>query len=67
MNDVIRIRFRGVFIQCRPGRNGVKGYIAWSSIIPSDDPIKAPDPVYFYFGKTANEAIDKVKKELETK
>ena len=64
MNDIQRIRHNGIYIQCKRTKFG--DYSAWSSKEPSQDAIRAPGDVYFDFGKTPQEAIEKVKGELNS-
>lgn len=62
MNNIRRIRYKGVFIQ---SMMGASQYLAWSSEQPTTDAVRGSGIGYFDFGATEAEAIDKVKAELD--
>jgi hypothetical protein len=63
MNKLRRIQHDGWFIQSQLGQTG--RYIAWASKTRTRSPIDGADPVYFNFGDSEIEAIDKVIDELK--
>jgi hypothetical protein len=66
MGYITRIHYKGIFIQVTEARIKYPGhnYFSWSSEQPTLDTVRCPGEVYFNFGDTAKEAIDKVKEEL---
>jgi hypothetical protein len=66
MNDIRRIRHSELFIQSRKCRNGLSGYLAWSSSQPSEDVLNATGVVHFMFDPTEDGAIAKLKLELDS-
>ena len=64
ISKLSRIRFNNWFIQVRPTQNIENEFIGWTSLQPSDDPMIAKGGVYFDFGTTKNEVIDKLKAEI---
>jgi hypothetical protein len=63
IGKIRRMRFENWFIQSTHTEHG---YLAWASKEPSNNVMKAKDPVYFQTGKTEIEAIDKLKSELRS-
>jgi len=65
VSDTQRMKYKGVYIQCKKCLKS-DNYEAWSSKKPSCDIIGTPGDVYFNFGKTPAEAMEKVKEELDS-
>jgi hypothetical protein len=70
MSEEIKTEYyRTVFITSRKCRNFKEGtFIAWMGLQPptANNPIEDEnEPIYFNFGKTQNEAIEKIKGQYE--
>jgi hypothetical protein len=65
IRTIQRIRHGDWYVQSKRCRDEHLGWTAWASTVPSDDIFTAPEPVYFDFGNTEEEVIQKLIDELD--
>lgn len=62
---VRRTHYNGWYIQSKPCNHGAPGYMSWASKEPTRSALaKSSGDVYFEFGDTEYEAVEKLKAEL---